>query len=111
MLPARDDKGFLLLTVGESLGPLHGLLKRGSGEDLAGQALGRGISIDWHLTFPQIHFSSANDTCTPLKRNGYSPPFERPVTRKEKDKKIKTTIPGLDLQCTSLLMCTMRGGD
>lgn len=46
MLPARDDKGFLLLTVGESPGPLHGVLKIRSGEDLAGQTAGRGVSAD-----------------------------------------------------------------
>lgn len=85
MLPERNDQGFLLLSADESPGPLHSSFTKGSGGDLAAGAPGRGLSGDQDLTLSKTHSSSANATCTPLKRNGYSAPFERPVTWREGD--------------------------
>lgn len=80
MLPARGDKGFLLLPVGEPPGPPCGSLKKGSGRDLAAQVPGRGLLGDRHLAFSQILSLSANAISTPLKKNRLSPPCERPGT-------------------------------
>lgn len=85
MLPKRNDQGFLLLSADELPSPCHSSFTKGSGGDLAAEAPGRGLSGDQYFTLSRIHSSSANATGTPLKRNGYSAPFERPVTWREGD--------------------------